>query len=63
MFKWCVVRCGHVSNEDWTMCSDFVDYPRFNSQCNLGDLYDRLRGERTSSLKVNKMYICQHRKI
>lgn len=42
---------------DWTMCSNFVNWSRFNSQPNWGDLYDHLSIKRTFPLIKIKIFI------
>ena len=42
---------------DWTTCSKFVNYSRFNSQNNVRDLYDHLRMKRIFSLIINEILV------
>ena len=53
-----MVRCGstngykkrQVFKRDWTMCSRYHNYSRFNSQHNLRGLYDYLMSTRIFTL-------------
>ena len=47
-------RC--VFQRDWTTCSTFANYSRFNSQHNWGDLYYHLIEKRILSLTMNKIH-------
>ena len=60
-----MVRCGPKNGNhrglyfkrDWTKCSKFANYSRFNNQHNWGNLYDHLMSTRNFTLTIKKMFM------
>ena len=64
IFERCVVRCrSNIQHQkdafkrDWTTCSEFVKYSRFDSPHIGGDPYDHLIWKRIFTLIMNKTFI------
>ena len=64
IFEWRVVRCGSkyghqkdMFKRNWTVCINFGDHSRLNSQQNWVNLYDHLMRKRIFTLTVNKIFM------